>query len=54
MKYNSYIASSAGYYHNVIKALEAKGYKRGISLRGAPFEFRKGPCESFFELSNRL
>ena len=43
---------AAGYYHNLISGLEQLGYQRGISIRGASFDFRKAPYESQFTYQN--
>ena len=38
-------STKAGYYHKIIEGLESKGYKRGIDIFGATYDFRKAPCE---------
>lgn len=38
-------ASVGGYYKDIGNALVAAGYVRNVSLRGAPYDFRKGPSE---------
>lgn len=37
--------SYGAYYKDIVEALVAVGYERGISVRGAPFDFRKAPNE---------
>ena len=37
---------SATYFHNIVVALEQLGYQRNISIRGAPFDFRKAPSKN--------
>ncbi|XP_055600411.1 phospholipase A2 group XV-like [Uranotaenia lowii] len=39
-------ASVSSYYANVANALSLNGYHRGISIRGAPYDFRKAPNEN--------
>lgn len=39
-------ASVGAYFVNIGNALVQNGYKRDISIRGAPYDFRKGPSEN--------
>lgn len=39
-------ASAGAYFVNIGNALVQNGYKRDVSLRGAPFDFRKAPNEN--------
>ncbi|XP_055596081.1 phospholipase A2 group XV-like [Uranotaenia lowii] len=39
-------ASVGAYFVNIGNALVQNGYKRDISVRGAPYDFRKGPNEN--------
>lgn len=42
----SFTKSLAGaYFKDIANALIAKGYERNITLRGAPYDFRKGPSK---------
>lgn len=46
-------ASEGAYFKDIANALVALGYQRNVSLRGAPYDFRKAPsklCESFVDL----
>ncbi|BET03230.1 O-acyltransferase activity [Nesidiocoris tenuis] len=45
-----------GYFKDLGNALVDMGYVRNVSLRGAPYDFRKGPTESggFFENLQKL
>lgn len=38
-------ASAGSYFKDIGNALVAAGYVRNLSLRGAPYDFRKGPSE---------
>lgn len=38
-------ASSGAYFKDIGNALVADGYQRNVSLRGAPYDFRKAPSE---------
>jgi hypothetical protein len=38
----------------MIVALESKGYVRDVNIRGAPYDFRKAPCESFADDASDL
>lgn len=38
-------ASEGAYFVNIGNALVQNGYKRDISLRGAPYDFRKAPSK---------
>lgn len=40
-------ASVSAYYVNLANTLVMNGYHRGISIRGAPYDFRKAPNENF-------
>ncbi|XP_054164814.1 phospholipase A2 group XV-like [Oppia nitens] len=35
----------SGYFNNLVKQLVDFGYERGVSIRGAPYDFRKAPNE---------
>ena len=35
----------SGYYNFMVDELIKAGYKRGIDLRGAPYDFRKAPSK---------
>ncbi|GIX81725.1 phospholipase A2 group XV [Caerostris extrusa] len=37
--------SPSAYFINIIQMLVTEGYRRGIDVRGAPYDFRKGPNE---------
>lgn len=39
-----------GYFVNVVNALVQLGYRREVSIRGAPYDFRKAPCQ-FWSIS---
>ncbi|XP_026468778.1 group XV phospholipase A2-like [Ctenocephalides felis] len=39
-------ASSGAYFKDIGNALVADGYQRNVSLRGAPYDFRKAPNEN--------
>lgn len=49
-------ASAGSYFKDIGEALVAIGYERNVSLRGAPYDFRKGPSESleYFDNVKRL
>lgn len=36
---------AGAYFKDVANALATKGYKRNITLRGAPYDFRKAPSK---------
>lgn len=42
------------YFKFVVEALVNRGYKRGETVLGAPYDFRKGPSESFISFLNRI
>lgn len=45
----SFTKSLAGaYFKDVANALASRGYQRNITLRGAPYDFRKAPSRCFF------
>ncbi|XP_047497835.1 phospholipase A2 group XV-like [Penaeus chinensis] len=37
--------SPTGYFKDIVNALVSLGYERGVSVRGAPFDFRRAPNE---------
>ncbi|GFQ78904.1 phospholipase A2 group XV [Trichonephila clavata] len=37
--------SPSAYFTNIIEMLVTQGYRRGVDVRGAPYDFRKGPNE---------
>lgn len=37
---------AGAYFKDIANALVAKGYDRNVTLRGAPFDFRKAPSKS--------
>ncbi|XP_068241511.1 lysosomal phospholipase A and acyltransferase-like [Palaemon carinicauda] len=37
--------SPTGYFKDIVNALVSLGYERGVTVRGAPFDFRKAPNE---------
>lgn len=39
-------APSGAYFNNIANALAAHGYVRNVSIRGAPYDFRKAPNEN--------
>jgi lysophospholipase III len=39
------LASTGSYFKDIGNALVTLGYKRGESLRGAPYDFRKAPSK---------
>ncbi|XP_062584872.1 phospholipase A2 group XV-like [Saccostrea cucullata] len=41
------------YFYHIVKAMVSWGYKRGVSVRGVPFDFRKAPNE-FKELYQKM
>lgn len=42
----SYTKSLAGaYFKDIGNALVARGYQRNVTLRGAPYDFRKAPSK---------
>jgi lysophospholipase-3 len=46
-------ASQGAYFKDIANTLVALGYERNVSLRGAPYDFRKAPsklCESLVDL----
>lgn len=36
---------AGAYFKDIANALVAKGYARNVTLRGAPFDFRKAPSK---------
>lgn len=40
-------AKSGAYFSDIANALAAHGYVRNVSIRGAPYDFRKAPSKSF-------
>lgn len=32
-------------FENLINALEARGYRENVNIIGAPYDWRKAPCE---------
>lgn len=38
-------ASAGAYFKDIGNALVAGGYQRGLSIRGAPYDFRKAPSK---------
>ena len=40
-----FLQSTAGYFNALVEALISLGYKRDVSIRGAPYDFRKSPRE---------
>ena len=38
--------SVTGYYNVLVNELVAAGYRRGVDIRGAPYDFRKSPSKS--------
>ena len=46
-------ASPGAYYKDIAQALVSKGYVRDLNIRGAPYDFRKGPSKTYHtELHN--
>ncbi|CAL1538478.1 unnamed protein product [Lymnaea stagnalis] len=41
----SHLIPFMSYFYHIVKDLVAIGYTRGVSVRGAPFDFRKAPNE---------
>jgi lysophospholipase III len=39
------LASTGSYFKDIGNSLVGMGYKRGLSMRGAPYDFRKGPSK---------
>jgi lysophospholipase-3 len=39
----------SGYFNNLVASLVSYGYERGVSIRGAPYDFRKAPSICFIE-----
>lgn len=39
------MASTGAYFKDIANTLATLGYKRNISIRGAPYDFRKAPSE---------
>lgn len=39
------MVSPSAYFTNIVQNLTAAGYQRGVNIRGAPYDFRKGPSE---------
>lgn len=39
-------ASPGAYYKDIAQALVSKGYVRDLNIRGAPYDFRKGPSKT--------
>lgn len=39
---------AGAYFKDIANALVAKGYVRNVTLRGAPFDFRKAPSKFTF------
>nr|XP_053644997.1 phospholipase A2 group XV-like isoform X1 [Cherax quadricarinatus] len=37
--------SPTGYFKDIVNAISTLGYERGVTVRGAPFDFRKAPNE---------
>lgn len=44
-------AYQGSYFKDIANALVQNGYVRNISIRGAPFDFRKGPSKKLFKLN---
>lgn len=47
------MASSGSYFKDIGNALSSLGYKRNVSIRGAPYDFRKAPSKSLKIIINR-
>ena len=43
-----FFQKQGGYFKEIGNALIQNGYVRNISLRGAPYDFRKGPSKGIF------
>lgn len=41
-------AAPGSYFRYIADALVSAGYQRDISIRGAPYDFRKGPSKVYF------
>lgn len=41
---------AGAYFKDIANALVAKGYVRNVTLRGAPYDFRKAPSKYLFRL----
>lgn len=49
---DSSLGEARFYYKNIADALVDLGYKRGIDLHGAPYDFRKAASKCFFSKKN--
>jgi len=48
-------ASAGAYFKDIANALVDIGYTRNVSIRGAPYDFRKAPSKLYFNYSeNKL
>lgn len=43
---------AGAYFKDIANALVAKGYVRNVTLRGAPFDFRKAPSKFYNQYLN--
>lgn len=43
---------AGAYFKDIANALVAKGYVRNVTLRGAPFDFRKAPSKFYIRYLN--
>jgi lysophospholipase-3 len=42
----AFVMFLASYFAPIVNALVSWGYKRGVSVRGVPFDFRKAPSKT--------
>ena len=42
--------SPTAYFKDIVNAILPLGYERGVTLKGAPFDFRKAPSKFNFTL----